>query len=203
MTPTEQLERSLENADKLELKFRLEYVLDRAAHERNEKKRFEFWLEKAREYSRRLREHKGESKWVIVGFAFTLSLLVASAVYKLQPTSYIYNAPHTTWRVLQQFNDYDFRMQRVEEGKAMAPVVMYYCHDFKTGWEPGMTLTQLWMDYDNINKCWSVAHANRGFSILRDSTPDTCPVVPANCHHLNCADKPHDHVLCDGLPKFD
>lgn len=173
-------------------------------------------LETARERYNLLRElakrKAGYSPWITVGFSFGLTAIAIVFLISIWPKSYIFNAPETTFRVLHKFSSTNFRMQRVDlvQGKPTprTPVFMYFCPSGPKGFDPppfeaGMTLTTLWMDYKPQGRCYSIDADNRGYVILRDASVDTCPIVPANCHHLNCADRAHDHIVCDGEPMFE
>lgn len=132
--------------------------------------------------------------WPIT-FAFAAASLLAFAIYLHIPKVQIYQEPHVSVRVLQQFNTWDFRLQTVIDGIPQTPSVWHICPQGDPPlFEIGMTLTR-WTFIDK-GKCVEIGPGQNAYVIKRDSKG--WPKIPDNCANPS-ADLP---VLCNGEPRF-
>jgi hypothetical protein len=180
----------------------LENLIARADREPDQARRWWLYDQPIRHLARTLRKFAGYCHWPLT-FAGVCASLLVLWIYSLQPKGvYIYSVDDhddpVSWRVLEQKNDFDFVLQKVERGIPQPPSVAYF-RGYRPRFEAGMTLT--WFSFIDRGQWWDITPGEYGYRILRDQ--NLCPIVPANCRHINCADKEHDHVICEGAPKFE
>jgi hypothetical protein len=143
---------------------------------------------------RELRDSRGSSSWVlVVAAAFTFGFIclahpwAKTRVYCALPGC----TPQTSFRVLKQYSERDFLLQRVVDGIPEPPEVRRF--DEKPMFEIGFTLAYL--KFEDRGDRWSIKHIDPYFRALRDDKG--WPVLPPNC--TNAWKKP---VVCDGVPKW-
>jgi hypothetical protein len=165
---------------------RILHLFKQSDSETDSKERFRL-AQVALDFVRPARKQTGESPWWALGFAVgCASLLIAGIFYALQPEDF--------YQVTERQSGLNQTIQQVHRGKVLAPSVMFFCEP--QPFEAGHTLTSFKFYYHPDQLCYSVS----AFSLLRDSS--TCPKVPANCWHTDCANPMTDHILCEGKPKF-
>lgn len=166
-------------------------LLDRAEQESNEKLRHQLYLR----ISQLLKPtgSDGFGRFSAIGLAYRCSAVLCSAL--LIGSIYFALRPSDSYRVLLKRSDTNLTIQQVHRGHALTPAVMFFCEP--QPFEAGHTLTAFSFGYDPSKLCYSV----KAYSLLRDAA--TCPIVPVNCRHTDCADPISDRVVCNGSPKFD
>lgn len=179
----------VEIADRPYLRSRILQLLSKADAEPNSKKRYAL-LERVRDLSFRLRKQTGFSDWPAIVFAIGCAALLIFGIFRIT------RAPDL-WHVLERASDFNQTLQQIHNGQPQTPVVMHWCPGDPQPFEPGQTLIDLGLEYHPDGYC----HTATRFSLLRDAA--TCPKVPKNCAHTNCADPQSDHIVCEGKPQFD
>src|SRR3954463_2303948 len=98
------------------LRAQIRYILSIIDHIVPRKFRYEV-QERLRDLVIELRNSKGHGAWEMACAALFL-IGIGIFAMSLRETGYIYSAPHNKFRVIEQVNDYDFVLQRVENGIA-------------------------------------------------------------------------------------
>lgn len=181
--------------EELYLRSRLRHQISKAAYPpltRTDWPAYEYLRDLARRL-RRPTKQAGESYWP-VAFAAGCLLFMAGLVWFNRPHPLIFSPEnnHTVIRVLRQYNDLDWQIQRVVDAVPQTPEVRHF--DEKPTFEIGYTLTKL--EVNDRGKFWSIKHIDPYFIALRDFTG--WPIIPANC--TNALGKP---VICDGTPRWE
>jgi hypothetical protein len=145
-----------------------------------------------RDLAWRLRRQTGRSVWELACAALFL-IGIGIFAMSLRETGYTYSAPENKFRVLEQINNYDFVLQRVENGLALPPSEFRFCHDYQPLFSPGMTLS--WFSYADRGSCQSIKAADKGYVLERHNH---WPTLAPNCHE----DLVNDRVVCVGKPQF-
>lgn len=141
----------------------------------------------------------GSSLWPL---AFAGMIIVAGCIWAAshQEKAYLYCAkctPSTVVRVLDQFNDFDFRLQFVVDGVAQQPSVWHFCHDVKPLIEIGYLLEKF--HFADRGACIEIAPFRTAYVITRNEFG--WPQLPENCHQTS-SDPVLSRVACRGRPKF-
>lgn len=147
--------------------------------------------DRLRDLTNELRNSRGTSLWPLAFAGFCFCFL-GVLVYVNRPHPLIFGSPHTSIRVLHQYSDTEWQIQRVVDGVPEPPEVRHF--DEKPDFEIGYTLT--WLEVNDRGKYWSIKHIDPYFRALRDFKG--WPIIPTNCKNPGVG-KP---VVCEGLPKF-
>lgn len=189
------------NTDLLEQQ--LGSLLSRADTEPDKAKRWRLLDEKVRAIYHALLESRinGNSIGPLV-FGAGMILLAVIWAHTHQEKTHLYCAysgctPHTYVRVLEQFNDFDFRLELVADGVPGQPSVWHFCHDQEPLFEAGFLLEKF--QFSDRGKCTEIAIFRPAYIIVRDT--EGWPILPANCHQ-DPRDPMYGRVSCEGEPQF-
>lgn len=169
------------------LKARIRHLLGRAELERHPKRRFEI-LRSAQELSFRLRNRKGESMWVPLGFAAVMCILLVFIARRDQSSDYIFSAPEDSFQVLQRRDAYHYRFNHVHSNQSglvdsQLQVEAVFCPNYEPSLSAGQTI--IWLHYADFGKCWEIKPKGYGYRLERDGSGR--PTLAANCF-VNASD---------------
>jgi hypothetical protein len=169
------------------LKARIRHLLGQADLESHPKRRFQI-LESARELSFRLRNRKGESIWIPVGFAAVMCLLLVFAARRDSAHDFIYSSPSDRFQVLIRRDSYHYRFNHIrsmDSGLIHSELEMeaVFCPSYEPQLSAGQTIT--WLHYADFGKCWDIQPKGYGYRIERDGAGK--PTLADNCF-VNASD---------------
>jgi hypothetical protein len=146
----------------------------------------------------RIKKQAGKSLWPLL-FAAACACVFVYFAHPWAKTRVFCSTctPQTSFRVLKSYNKRDFLMQRVVDGIPEPPEMRRFDEDSPL--EMGFTLTYL--RFEDRGSVWSVRGIDPYFRLEREDSG--LPTVPKNCYHSYPGDVEHDHVVCNGVPKWE
>jgi hypothetical protein len=146
----------------------------------------------------RIKKQAGKSLWPLL-FAAACACVFVYFAHPWAKTRVFCSTctPQTSFRVLKSYNKRDFLMQRVVDGIPEPPEMRRFDEDSPL--EMGFTVTYL--RFEDRGSVWSVRGIDPYFRLERDEKG--WPTLPPNCYHSHLEDLDRDHVVCNGVPKWD